>query len=308
MDSSFQTSPNDALVAMSNALAGIVERVGASTFAVLGRRGHAIASAVLWQPGVLVSAAHVFRRQPTSVTVVGGDGRSLDAAWLGSDPSTDIAAFRLADNATPVAALGDAAGVRAGQIVIAVGRSAQGELNASHGIVARASGPWQTWLGGSVDRLIRLDGGLFEGMSGGPVADARGAVIGIGSAALSRSHGIVLPASTVSRVLGALLAGGSVGRPYLGIAAQAVPVPGSAGVEGLLVTALAADGPASQAGVLVGDILTGAAGVATGSLQALRAALAAHIGKTVSLALMRGGVPAERAIVVGAWPAGQRAC
>ena len=78
------------------------------------------------------------------------------------------------------------------------------DLTASYGIVNRTSGPWETWLGGQLDRLIRLDGGLYDGLSGGPVADATGHVIGIASAALSRSYGIVVPVGTVDRVVDAL--------------------------------------------------------------------------------------------------------
>ena len=145
---------------------------------------------------------------------------------------------------------GEAAPVRAGHLAIAVGRGGEGDTIASAGIVNRVGGAWQTWLGGSIDRLIRLDGGVYEGLSGAPVADASGAVIGIATAALSRSYGIVVPTATVSRVVDALLANGRVARPWLGIGAQTVPLPESAGAtagerSGLLVTSLAAAAPPS---------------------------------------------------------------
>ena len=143
--------------------------------------------------------------------------------------------------------------LKAGHFAIAVGRSGEGDTIASAGLVNRVGGPWQTWLGGPVDRLIRLDGGVYEGLSGAPVADASGAVIGIATSALSRSYGIVVPASTVSRVVDALLAHGRVARAWLGIGAQTVPLPETAGAaagekSGLLVTSLAAGGPAERAG------------------------------------------------------------
>ncbi len=115
--------------------------------------------------------------------------------------------------------------VRAGHFAIAVGRSGEGDTVASAGVVNRVGGPWQTWLGGAIDRLIRLDGGVYDGLSGAPVADADGAVIGVATAALSRSYGIVVPTSTVARVVDALLAHGRVARPWLGIGAQTVPLP-----------------------------------------------------------------------------------
>ena len=126
--------------------------------------------------------------------------------------------FRLDDEAA-TARLGAAiaAVLKAGHTVIAVGRSGDGDVVASQGIVNRAGGAWQTWLGGHVDRLVRLDGGVYDGLSGAPVADTQGAVVGMATAALSRSYGIVVPTATVTRVVDALLAHGRVARAWLGI-------------------------------------------------------------------------------------------
>lgn len=310
--SAFDSAPADPLRAHSDRLAGIVDAIGAATVAVLGRRG-ALASGCAWRPGLVVTAAHVFRRTPAALTVVDGSGTSRGATLVGIDSSTDVALFRLADQGAlallPAAA---AAPVRAGHFAVAVGRSGEGDTIASAGIVNRVGGPWQTWLGGSIDRLIRLDGGVYEGLSGAPVADADGAVIGIATAALSRSYGIVVPATTVSRVVDALLANGRVARPWLGIGAQPVPLPESAigaGEEksGLLVTSLAAGGPAERAGLLIGDIIVRAAESAAANLRELRQALAAHVGGNVALAVLRGGAPVHLQTSVGEWP-GERRC
>jgi serine protease Do len=308
------TATPDPLAAHSERIAAIVEQVGASTVAVIGRRD-AVASGVAWRTGLIVTAAHVFRRTPAAVTLVDANAQSLAATLVGIDSSTDLALFRLADEgAVAPVTLGDAAPVKAGHFAIAVGRSGEGDAIASAGLVNRAGGPWQTWLGGPVDRLIRLDGGVYEGLSGAPVADASGAVIGTATAALSRSYGIVVPASTVSRVVDALLANGRVARAWLGIGAQTVPLPDdaapAAGADrtGLLVTSLAAGGPAERAGLLIGDIIVRAAGSAAANLLALRQALAAHVGKSVTLAVLRGGAPLDLQAEVGEWPGARRCC
>jgi S1-C subfamily serine protease len=310
------TAATDPLTAHSNRIAEIVARVGASTVAVIGRRD-AVASGVAWRPGLVVTAAHVFRRTPAAVTLVGADARSFSATLVGIDSATDLALFRLADeSAVPPVALGDTGAVRVGHFAIAVGRSGEGDTVASAGLVNRAGGPWQTWLGGPIDRLIRLDGGIYDGLSGAPVADASGAVIGTATSALSRSYGIVVPAATVSRVVDALLAHGRVGRAWLGIGAQAVPVGDvpagaaaatSAEAGGLLVTSLAKGGPAELAGLRIGDIIVRAAGSAAASLSELRRALAEHTGQAVTLAVLRGGVPLDLQAQVGEWP-GERRC
>jgi S1-C subfamily serine protease len=298
-----------ALAGHSQALAAIVERLGASTLAVRGRR-HAIASAVVWREGIVVTAAHVFRRTPAAATLVGSGGTSIEATLVGIDSSTDLAVFRLVGtNALPAVTIGDAASVRAGHFAIAVGRSGEGDAIASAGLVNRASGPWQTWLGGAVDRLIRLDGGVYDGLSGAPVADADGAVIGIATSALSRHYGIVVPASTVSRVVDALLASGHVARPWLGIGAQSVPLPaGSEAGSGLLISALVPGGPAERAGLLIGDIVVKVAGQPATDLPAMRAALASSVGQQATLAILRGGAARELPIEVGERPAERRCC
>jgi serine protease Do len=315
MTSNAPATAANPLLAHSQYLAALVEQVGASTLAVLGRQ-QAIASAVLWRPGLVVTAAHVFRRTPAAITLVGAEGITHAATMVGIDSATDLALFRLsvagaaagADGGLVPVVAGDASGVRAGHVVVAVGRSGDGDAIASSGLVNRAGGPWQTWLGGHVDRLIRLDGGVYEGLSGAAVADAAGSVVGIATAALSRSYGIVVPASTVDRVVDALLAHGHVARPWLGIGAQAVPLPGDSARSGLLVTSLGQGGPAERAGVMVGDILYAAAGESAGNLRELRQALVPHVGKTVPLALLRGGVAAELQAQVDEWPQERRSC
>jgi len=315
MNSSTAAAPapdSSPLATHSDALAALVGTVAASTFAVHGRRG-TLATAVVWQAGLVVTAAHVFRRAPAAITLVGAEGRTLEATLVGLDSSTDIALFRLAvSDASAFAPVvtGDAAGVRAGHFAVAVGRSGEGDPIASSGIVNRAAGAWQTWLGGSLDRLIRLDGGVYDGLSGAPVADARGAVIGIATAALSRSYGIVVPSSTVARVVAALLANGHVARPWLGIGAQPVPVPAdaaaTAAATGLLISSLAPGGPAERAGLLIGDIVVRAAGQVAADLRALRDALAAHVGQAATLSILRGGVARELQVEVGEWPLERR--
>jgi len=304
MESPTTNDATDALRAHSDRMAAIVDAIGASTVAVLGRRG-TVASGVVWKSGLVVTAAHVFRRTPAAATLVAAGGHSLAATLVGIDSATDLAVFRLAeaDALAPLVA-GDAAALRAGHTVIVVGRSGEGDAIASAGIVNRIGGAWQTWLGGSIDRLIRLDGGVYDGLSGAPVADASGAFVGVATAALSRSYGIVVPPPTVTRVVDALVAQGRVARPWLGIGAQSVPVQGAGTAEqgGLLVTALVAGGPAERAGVRIGDIIVRAAESAAANLRELRQALAAHVGGIVTLGILRGGAPLDLSAEVGEWP------
>lgn len=314
--------PLDSLHTLSADLASIVERVGDWIYAVPGRGGHTIASAVLWRDDILVTTAHPFRRAPNEISMIDAAGQLQSAALIGVDSSTDLAVFRLAKAPDAAAELGDATSLRAGHLVIAVGRSASGDVTASYGMVNRASGSWQTWQGGQLDRQIRLDGGLYGGQSGAAIVDTHGKVVGIGSSALARGYGVVIPASNISRVVDSLLTRGHVARPYLGIGAQPVALPLAADQgdtreqtkehtneqTALLVTALAERGPAQTAGVLIGDILVAVGGHKLGSLSAMRMALASHVGETVTFDLIRGGVGQQIAITVAPWPTSSRRC
>lgn len=294
------TDTLDPLASLSDRLAAIVERIAPSVLALRGRGGRAIAAAAVWRDGTLaVTAAHALRHSPAAVTLVGDGGRTVDAAVVGTDASTDLALLRLPQAGTAVGAA-DAAAVRAGQIVVAVGRAGDGDPVASWGLVNRASGPWQTWLGGQIDRLIRLDGGLYEGLSGAPLVNAQGQAVGIGTSALSRSYGIAVPASTVDRVVDALLAQGHVARGFLGIAAQPAELPD--GGRGLLVTALRPEGAAMRAGLIVGDLIVRVGGTAVLTLQALRGALAGQPGRSVDVELLRGGIAQTLPVTVDEWP------
>jgi S1-C subfamily serine protease len=242
------------------------------------------------------------------------------AQLAGMDHATDLAVLQLAEStpdafpdttAESPAPHGDAALILTGHFVAALGRSAGGDLAASAGIVHRTGPAWQTWTAGRIDRLVRLDGGLFAGLSGGPVFDARGHVIGIANGALVRGGAVVVPAATIDRVIDELLARGRVARPYLGIVAQPVRLPAGAGGPdatapgvGLLVTGLDEAGPAHGAGLMVGDIVRAVAGQPVADIAALRGALATrHSGTTVTVAVLRGGAPLELSLVTGEAPA-----
>jgi S1-C subfamily serine protease len=300
------------LQALSESIASTVEQVATSTVALRGRGRHAVGCGVVWRAGLLVTAAHVFGRAPATVSAVTAQAAGTDLTLVGTDPSTDLAVFRLPDNALPAVDASGSGSARPGQLTIVVGRSLSADVTARVSVIHRVSGPWQTWLGGQLDQLICLDGGLHDGLSGAPVADAGGKVLGIATSALSRRYGVVVPESTISRIVDELLAKGHVARAFLGIGVQPVSVSDApaagASASGLLITSLLPGGPATRAGLLVGDIVLEVAERRAASVPELRAALADSIGKSVHLSLIRGGSPAEADVTVGQWPIEARAC
>jgi S1-C subfamily serine protease len=100
-----------------------------------------------------------------------------------------------------------------------------------------------------------------------------------------------------------LLASGRVSRGYLGLAVQPVRLPEPLQL-GLVVVKLEADGPAEQAGLLLGDILTALDGQDLTDPADILAALGGErVGKPIEVRLLRGGKPTTVAVTVGERPA-----
>jgi S1-C subfamily serine protease len=207
----------------------------------------------------------------------------------------------------------DAAQLRVGDFVLAVGRRGKQGLVASHGIISSLSGPWRTWRGGRIDQWFRLDLLPFTGFSGGPLVDSKGKVIGINTSGPRRSI-MTVPAATVNRVVDQLLAQGRVVRGFLGVALQPVqlpniplsPVPSSPGVgagQGLLIVMLEPGGPAEKAGLMIGDIIVALGDKALTDPSDLQATLdPEQVGKTVQLQLLRAGKAQSLSLIVSERP------
>ena len=171
------------LIALSIELAATAERAGRSVVAVNARWRNA-SSGVIWRNGVIVTADHTIRREE-EIRVTLPDGRSAVAELAGRDPGTDLAVLKVELADAPIARPSDS--IQPGNLALAIGRSEQAGISAAMGVVSNVSGPWHTWRGGKLDRFIRLDIGLYPGVSGAAVVDVEGKLIGIATAGLSRT-------------------------------------------------------------------------------------------------------------------------
>jgi len=300
------TEPS-ALVALSDELAAAVARVAPSLVYVDGspRRD---ATGVVWSARTIVTVDHVLDRDDDLEIVLEG-GRRVAATLAGRDPSTDLAVLHAAVD-LPVAPRGARGDLAAGHIVLAAGRDEDGRLGASFGVVSALDGPWRTWRGGAVDRLIRPDLSMYPGFSGGPLLDAAGRVIGLNTSGLSRRTALTIPAQTIDRVAGQLESRGSVARAYLGVALQDVRLPetlrAALGLDrryAALVLDVAPGGPAEHAGLALGDVLLSVGGVPVEGAEDVQRALGGDsIGTRVALEILRGGTRGRVDAVIGERP------
>ena len=294
---------------LSNELAGMVQALSSYVVSVRARR-HYPSSGLRWSSDLVVTAAHTIQRDE-DISVTGADGRTVDAQFVGRDRGTDLAVLRVEAAGPLRAEVSPADNVKAGELALVLGRSPDSGVNASLGIISAISGAWRTWRGGNLDAYIRLDARLFPNSSGGAVINARGELVGIATSALSRIAGLAIPVSTVKRVTEKLLERGFVPRGYLGIGVHPVGVPeelreklGIPNKNGLVVLTVEPQAPADQAGVLIGDIVTGLADVAVEQIDDLQAYLdSGAIGKPVKVKFIRGGALKESSVTVVEHPA-----
>jgi serine protease Do len=260
----------------------VSERLRRSTVQVAaGGRGQG--SGVIWgADGLIVTNAHVARGAEAKVSL--WDGSAHAAKVLSRDERRDLASLRIAAAGLPAATPGDSDALRAGEIVIAVGNPL-GFIGALTTGVVHSLPNRKRWVAADVR--------LAPGNSGGPLADARGRVVGINTM-IAGGLALAVPSNAV----GEFLRGESVQPkpgPVLGVTIQ--PVPLRNGAFGFLLLKVDPGSAAETASFMIGDLLTGAAGRPFAAPGDLHEALASP-GETLDLQFLRGDRRATRTTTI----------
>jgi len=293
---------------ISDLFAGAVESVSSAVVAV-NARPRLASTGIHWRQGMIVTADHTVRTDE-DITITRGDGSTVPATLAGRDPGTDLAVLRVTDAGVPTVSLGDPASLRVGHLVIAVGHGPR----ASWGMVHALGGRWRTGRGGEVDQFLRPGLTLYPGFSGGPLVDVEGRVVGMNSSGVSRQLELTVPATTVSRIADELFEKGRVTRGFIGVGLHPVPLPEAwrrtlttPAEVGLMVLSVQPDGPAAQAGVMLGDVLVALDGTSVHeSDDVQRLVSSRRVGATLVATILRAGSPMEVRITVGERPSGRR--
>ena len=299
--------PDNTQDALSQFSAALAERVAAARGLVAGirMRGHSLRSGTLWRKDVVVASEQALPKAEEAEVAL-ADGGSFAARVAGRDPGTNVAVLRL-DSAPEPAPLA-AEEPRPGALVLALAADGVGGVAVRLGAVHSVGPAWHSRAGGRIDRRIGLDLRLERGEEGGPVLDAAGGLLGISTLG-PRRRVLVIPSATVERVMEPLLTTGRIARGWLGAAVQPVLVPEALHSEadqplGLMIIGVTKDGPAAQAGVLMGDILIAVDGADVGSPRRLAEVLGPElVGRQVQFRLIRAGKMQTLAATVGERPA-----
>lgn len=287
--------PGFDLAGFSAALVSVTRT--ASERVVMVEDAHGAISGVIWRTGLVVTA-HEGLAGDEDFAVLLPDGNHRSATLVGRDPSTDVALLKL-----ETATFGEwptAPAPEAGALVLAVGRSAASPL-ASFGMVSEAGPAWRSMRGGRIDARLVLGLRLAGRQEGGAVVAPDGSLVGLAVSG-PRRRALAIPASTVARAVDTLSDKGYVARGYLGVSLH--PVAGVAGgTGGAIVVGIEPDGPAAQAGLVVGDIITTWNGEIIDSVGAVSHRLGTDtVGQTVKLGVVRGGNATELNATIGERP------
>ncbi len=289
----------EALDAYSAAVVSVAEAVlpSVASVRVRSRRGQGAGSAsVLTADGFLLTSAHVVEGADRA-EVAFNDGTDVDADVIGRDPLSDLAVLRARGGTVPApVVLGDAAELRVGQLVVALGNPLGLAGSVTAGIVSALGRSLPTRSGRVVDEVIQTDAALNPGNSGGALADSRGRVVGVNTAVAGIGVGLAVPINETTRtIVSTLMTSGRVRRAWLGIAGAQAPLPPPLAAKtgrrsGLRVAQVVSNSPAEQAGLRVGDVLIAVDGASIASSTGLQRLMVEDaIGRRLEITVWRNG-------------------
>jgi serine protease Do len=257
--------------------------------------------------GLVVTNHHVVATAD-EIEVQLADERTFQADLVGSDERTDVALLQLRDaKKLPTVIFGDSDELDVGDHVVAIGNPFGLDHTVTSGIVsakARVIGA------GPYDDFIQTDASINPGNSGGPLFNLRGEVVGINTAIAPQGQGIgfAIPSNLAQGLIDSLRDKGKVVRGWLGITFQplddslavAVKAPDA---KGALVANVTPGAPADEAGMKPGDVIVAVGGKPLGDSRRLPTLVAGlEPGKTVPIAVLRGGTKRTLRVKVGEIP------
>ena len=243
------------------------------------------------------------------------DGREIEADLVGADKATDLAVLRIEADGLSAAQFGDSDALSVGEWVLAVGSPFGFDQSVTAGIVsAKGRGLGSDTGMMRYEEFIQTDASINPGNSGGPLIDLSGRVIGINTAIISSvgqnsGLGFAIPSRLAQSVVDFIIEDGQVSRAFLGVniepldpeQARLLDLPPATGAA---INRVEPGGPADEAGLRTGDIVTAVdgrvvEGVGMAATQRLRNLIAFSTpGDRVEFTVLRGGQTVQVVVVM----------
>ncbi|WP_420821924.1 Do family serine endopeptidase [Pseudorhodobacter turbinis] len=270
------------------------------------RRSEALGSGfVISEDGYIVTNNHVIDKAD-EIEIEFFSGKRLEAKLIGTDPKTDIALLKVeSDTPLPFVPFGNSDLSRVGDWVMAMGNPLGQGFSVSAGIISARGRA----LSGTYDDYLQTDAAINRGNSGGPLFNMDGQVVGVNTAILSPTGGSIgigfsMASNVVQKVVKQLKEFGETRRGWLGVRIQDVTpdvaeAMGLKEAKGALITDVP-EGPAREAGVLAGDIITSFDGANVADTRELvRRVADAPVGEAVRVIVLRDGKTQTLSVTLG---------
>ncbi len=262
-------------------------------------RAESLGSGVIISPdGYILTNNHVVEGA-TQVKVSFADQREFPAKVIGTDKATDVALIKIDQHNLPVLPLSDSSRAQVGDVVLAIGDPFGLGQTVTMGIVSA------TGRGGlGIERFedfIQTDAAINPGNSGGALINTRGELVGINTAILAgdgggnQGIGFAIPINLARNVMDQLMKNGKVTRGFIGILPQEVTPDiakgfGNPNLKGVAIAQVEPNSPAKEAGLRVGDVITGVNGTSVSDVNQFRLQIAGMApGAKADLKIFRDG-------------------
>jgi len=270
-----------------------------------------LGSGVIASPaGYLLTNNHVIEGAD-DIEVALADGRTAKAKVVGTDPDSDVAVLKIELDRLPTIDFSNIDNAQVGDVVLAIGNPFGVGQTVTAGIISALG---RTQLGiNTFEDFIQTDAAINPGNSGGALVDANGNLLGINTAIYSRTGGslgigFAIPASTARQVMESLIKEGRVVRGWIGVEprdltpeiAETLNLPIR---QGVLITGVLQNGPASAGGIRPGDVVVAIAGKPIQNTSQLLNAVAGLKPQTsASIGVQRGEKSLELTVTVAQRP------
>ena len=274
-----------------------------------------LGSGVIVSPdGYVLTNNHVVEAAD-DIEVTLTDGRKSKAQVIGTDPETDLAILKISLDKLPVIVVGNSEAAEVGDQVLAIGNPFGVGQTVTSGIISALG---RSELGiNTFENFIQTDAAINPGNSGGALVDVNGNLVGINTAIYSRSGGsmgigFAIPMAIAKNVLDSIVRDGKVTRGWIGVepndlTPELAETFGVKADEGVIITGVLQNGPAADAGIRPGDVITQVGDKPVRHVQELLTAVAALTPGTASpLQVKRGDSTVTIAVTPGTRPANSR--
>ena len=309
VDTGTQMTPAEVYAANVNSTVGITTSVTTNFWGYQSTSAASGSGFIISDDGYILTNFHVIE-DSDSISVSMYNGDRYDATLIGCDESNDIAVLKIeAEGLAPVI-LGDSDNLNVGDSVVAIGNPL-GELTftLTSGAIS-AKDREVTFSNNMSMNLLQTDCAINSGNSGGALFNLYGEVIGVTNAKYSTSSnssasidniGFAIPINSIMNIVESIIEKGYISKPYIGISVldvsaetQAYGIPAGAAIQ-----AVSEDGPAAQAGLQKGDVITAVDGKTMTSKELVSYIREASVGQEMVFSIYRQGEELEITVYVG---------